>query len=437
MTRSYRLGPGDVVAQFASLSFDTHAEEIYPALVAGAALLLLPDGPASLPDVLRTEAGRAVTVLDLPTAYWHRLTEMLDDVAWPPGLRLVILGGEQVHATAVARWRARFGDRVRLVNTYGPTEATIIATACDLGAADADLANTGGRPGIGRPISQTTAYVLDPNGQPAPPGAPGELCLGGAGLARGYLGDPARTADRFVPDPSGPPGSRLYRTGDRVRWRADRTLEFLGRLDNQVKVRGFRVEPGEVETALTAHPAVGQAAVVAYGERLVAYLTSPHLTSTGDAPATAEELRRHLAQRLPAHLIPSAFVTLDALPLTVNGKVDTVALPAPPAERPSVFAAPQTDAELLVAATWAEVLPATAGPIGAGDDFFALGGHSLLAARVAARLRAALELEVPIRALFDHPVLADLATAVEDLLVAELAGLTDDEAAALVGGDAP
>jgi amino acid adenylation domain-containing protein len=427
MTRDYQLGPGDVVAQFASLSFDTHAEEIYPALVAGAALLLLPDGPASLPDVLRTEAGRSVTVLDLPTAYWHRLTEMLDDVAWPPGLRLVILGGEQVHATAVARWRARFGDRVRLVNTYGPTEATIIATACDLGAAD-----TAGRPGIGRPVSHTTAYVLDPDGQPAPPGAPGELCLGGAGLARGYLGDPARTADRFVPDPSGPPGSRLYRTGDRVRWRADRTLEFLGRLDNQVKVRGFRVEPGEVEAALTSHPAVGQAAVVADGERLVAYLTS-----AADAPATAEELRRHLAQYLPAHLIPSAFVTLDALPLTVNGKVDTVALPAPPPERPPVFAAPQTDAELLVAATWAEVLPATSGPIGAGDDFFALGGHSLLAARVAARLRAALELEVPIRALFDHPVLADLATAVEDLLVAELTELTDDEAAALVGGEAP
>src|SRR6185437_2942059 len=192
------------------------------------------------------------------------------------------------------------------------------------------------------------------------------------------------------------------------------------------------VEPGEVEAALTAHPAIGQAAVVAAGERLIAYLTrAAELTSTG-ASATAEELRRHLAQHLPAHLIPSAFVTLDALPLPANGKVDTVALPAPPPERPPVFVAPQTDAELLVAATWAEVLPVTAGPIGASVDFFAIGGHSLLAARVAARLRAALELEVPIRTLFDRPVLADLATAVEDLLVAELAGLTDDEAAALI-----
>jgi amino acid adenylation domain-containing protein len=442
MAQAYQLHPGDVVAQFASLSFDTHAEEIYPALLAGAALLLLPEGPASLPDVLRTPAGRAVTVLDLPTAYWHRLTEMIDDVAWPDGLRLVILGGEQVHAAAVARWRARFGDRVRLVNTYGPTEATIIATACDLVAAD-----TAGRPAIGRPVSQTTAYVLDHSGQLVPPGAPGELCLGGGGLARCYLGDPVRTADRFVPDPFGPPGARLYRTGDRVRWRDDQALEFLGRLDNQVKVRGFRVEPGEVEAALMTHPAVGQAVVVADAERLVAYLTAGGKSAAADRPGTAEglvtaeapvtvqELRRYLAATLPAHLIPSAFVTLDALPLTVNGKVDTTALPPPPPERPAVFVPPRTDAEQLVAATWADVLGPETGPVGATDDFFALGGHSLLAARVAARLRAALELEVPIRTVFDHPVLAELAAAVEDLLVAELAGLSDDEAAALVGGE--
>ena len=198
-----------------------------------------------------------------------------------------------------------------------------------------------------------------------------------------------------------------------------------------MKVRGFRVEPGEVEAALTAHPAVGQAAVAADGERLVAYLTA-----AGGTRVTAEELRGHLAQRLPAHLVPSAFVTLDALPLTVNGKVDVAALPAPPPERAHAFIAPRTDSELLVAATWAEVLPAAAGPVGAGDDFFAIGGHSLLAARVASRLRAALELEVPIRTLFDHPVLADLAVAVEELLAAELDELTDDEAAALVGGSA-
>jgi amino acid adenylation domain-containing protein len=428
MVRDYQLGLGDVVAQFASLSFDTHAEEVYPALAAGATLLLLPDGAASLPDVLRTEAGRTVTVLDLPTAYWHRLTEVLDDVAWPDGLRLVIIGGEQVNAAAVARWRSRFGDQVRLVNTYGPTEATIIATAGDLRPTD-----TVGRPGIGRPVSRTTAHILGPDGELVPPGVPGELCLGGAGLARGYLDDPERTADRFVPDPFGPQGARLYRTGDRARWRGGE-LEFLGRLDGQVKVRGFRVEPGEVEAVLTAHPGVGQAVVVADGERLIAYLTRSGAATgcDGDVP-DAEDLRRHLTGRLPAYLVPTAFVVLDALPLTVNGKVDTGALPSPPPERPADFTAPRTDAERLIAATWAEVLDAE-GPIGATDDFFALGGHSLLAARVAARLRVALELEVPIRTVFDYPSLAELAAAVEDLLAAELAGLTDEQAAALVGG---
>jgi len=424
MRQAYRLGPGDVVVQFASLSFDAHAEEIYPALLAGATVLLLPDGAASLPDVLRSAAGRAVTVLDLPTAYWHRLTEMIDDVAWPDGLRLVILGGEQAHAAAVARWRARFGDRVRLVNTYGPTEATVIAAAGDLGAAD-----TAGRPAIGRPVSQTTAHVLDSHGRLVPPGSPGELCLGGAGLARCYLGRPALTADRFVPDPFGPPGARLYRTGDRVRWRDDQALEFLGRLDNQVKVRGFRVEPGEVESALMTHPGIGQAVVVADSQRLVAYVAG---AAAKAGSATTKQLRRHLADTLPAHLIPSAFVTLDALPLTVNGKVDRAALPPPPPERAPVFEAPRTDAEQLVAATWAEVLGVQAGLIGAGDDFFAIGGHSLLAARVAARLRAALELDVPIRTVFDHPVLAGMAAAVEELLAQELSWLTDDEAARLV-----
>src|SRR5690606_14898783 len=270
MRQAYEIGPDDRIAQFASLSFDAHAEELYPALASGASVLLLPDGAASLPDVLRTPAGARVTVLDLPTAYWHRLTEALDDVTWPEPLRLVILGGEQVHAAAVARWRARFGDRVRLVNTYGPTEATIIATAAELGEAD-----TVHRPPIGRPIGGTTAHVLGPHGEPVPPGSPGELCLGGEGLARGYLGRPALTADRFVPDPYGPPGSRLYRTGDRVRLRPDGMLEFLGRFDTQVKVRGFRVEPGEVEAALLTHPGVRQAVVTADGERLAAYVVGP------------------------------------------------------------------------------------------------------------------------------------------------------------------
>ncbi|WXK67194.1 amino acid adenylation domain-containing protein [Nonomuraea sp. N2-4H] len=416
MRQAYEIGPDDRVAQFASLSFDAHAEELYPALTAGASVLLLPDGAASLPDVLRTPACRQVSVLDLPTAYWHRLTEALGDVTWPEPLRLVILGGEQVHAAAVARWRERFGDRVRLINTYGPTEGTIIATAHDLGAAD-----TVGRPPIGRPIAGTTAHVLGPYGEPVPPGCPGELCLGGAGLARGYLGRPALTADRFVPDPFGPPGSRLYRTGDRVRWRRDGTLEFLGRFDAQVKVRGFRVEPGEVEAVLLAQPGVRQAVVTADGERLAAYVAGP---------AEPDELRARLAAALPAHLVPTAWVSLPELPLTITGKVDVAALPAPEPGPAAEYVAPRTDAEVLVAEVWRELLGLET--VGAHDDFFALGGHSLLATRVAALLRNAVETEVPIRTVFDHPTVAGLAAAVERLVIEQLSALSDAEAAELL-----
>ncbi|GAA1621279.1 hypothetical protein GCM10009733_017280 [Nonomuraea maheshkhaliensis] len=254
-----------------------------------------------------------------------------------------------------------------------------------------------------------------------PPGFPGELCLGGEGLARGYPGHPGLTAERFVPDPYGPPGSRLYRTGDRVRRRPDGTLEFLGRFDAQVKVRGFRVEPGEVETALLAHPGVRQAVVTADGERLAAYVVGP---------AGPDELRTSLAATLPAHLVPTAWVSLAELPLTITGKVDVAALPAPGPGPVAEFVPPRTDAEVLVAGIWGELLGVEA--VGVNDDFFALGGHSLLATRVAALLRNALDTEVPIRTVFDHPTVAGLAAAVERLVIEELAALTDAEVADLL-----
>jgi amino acid adenylation domain-containing protein len=421
MRVEYGLRLGDRVVQFASLSFDTHAEELYPALTAGSSVLLLPDGAITLPDVLRGQAGREVTVLDLPTAYWHQLTQALDDVAWPEPLRLVIIGGEQAHAAAVARWRARFGDRVRLVNTYGPTEATIVATACELGAAD-----TTGYPPIGRPVGGTIAYVLGPHGELVPPGAPGELYLGGEGLARGYLGRPALTAGQFVPDPYRP-GSRLYRTGDRVRQRADGELEFLGRFDEQLKVRGYRVEPDEVVAALLRHPAMRQAAVTAAEDRLVAYVAGS---------ADPDELRRHLAVMLPPHLVPTVWVPLDTLPLTINGKVDLAALPAPVPVRATEFVPPRSAAEVLVARVWATVLGLDAGQVGALDDFFGLGGHSLLAVRVAALVSNAVDAELPLRTVFDHHTVAELAVAVEKLLIEQLSGVSDAEAARLLDAEA-
>ncbi|WP_182875277.1 non-ribosomal peptide synthetase [Microbispora sp. H10670] len=423
MRGEYGLTPGDRVVQFASLSFDTHLEEVFPTLAAGATLVLLPGGAATLPDLLAAPGGERITVLDLPTAYWHHLVEEIDQIAWPPALRLVIIGGEQASGGAVTRWRRRFGDGVRLLNTYGPTEAAVIATWADLGA---DLgaglgAAPHGRPPIGRPVGATTVHLLDAAGAPVPQGAIGELVVGGAGVARGYLRRPALTAAAFVPDPAGPPGARRYRTGDRARWNQAGELEFLGRLDGQLKVRGFRIEPGEVEARLLDHPGVGQAFVTVHAEELVAYVTGT---------ATGEELAAHLARTLPRHLVPTAWVGLDALPLTSRGKVDRAALPAPVRGPSAGHVPPSSDAELLVAEVWAELLGVAS--VGADDDFFALGGHSLLATRIAARLRRTTGVEVPVRTIFERRTVADLAVALEDLLVAELEGMSEEEAERLL-----
>ncbi|MEV0521002.1 amino acid adenylation domain-containing protein, partial [Nonomuraea sp. NPDC050405] len=413
MRREYGLRPGDQVVQLASLSFDTHAEELYPALSTGATVVLVPDGGATLPDLLAARPG--ITVLDLPTAYFHQLVDLIDEIAWPAALRLVVIGGEQVSATALARWRGRFGDRVRLVNTYGPTETTIVATAADLAGGRQE--GDGPHPPIGRPIEATTIRVLDAHGAPTPPGAPGELYIGGAGVARGYLGLPELTARRFVRLPD---GGRYFRTGDRVRLRPDGLLEFLGRMDEQVKVRGFRIEPGEVEHCLLTHPDVRQVAVAARDGELVAYVVGE-----------AAELDRHVAGRLPPYMVPTRWVVLDALPLTANGKLDRGALPEPGrAAGQEEATPPRSDAEELVADVWAEVLGAD--KIGAFDDFFALGGHSLLAIRVAARLRAIAGVDLPIRTLFARRTVADLARAVEEALLAEVAGLSDEQALSML-----
>ncbi|TRV80761.1 amino acid adenylation domain-containing protein [Streptomyces sp. 130] len=424
MREGYGISAEDRVLHCASLSFDTCAEELFPALAAGATLVVADPG-APLPDQLTEDFTADVTVMDLPTPYWQHLVGEPDAVAWPDRLRLLILGADQVQAAAVGAWRERFGDRVRLVNSYGPTETTVIATTADLGAAD-----TRARPPIGTPIGGVTATVCDEHGGPVPPGTPGELLLGGTGVTHGYTGRPGATARAFVPDPYGPPGSRRYRTGDLVRRRADGALEFLGRLDGQLKVRGYRVEPGETENALLAQRGVAEAAVVAHRDTLVAYVV----------PAAAEPvdpvaLRSAVGALLPAHLVPAAVLVLDRLPLTPNGKLDRAALPAPE-QRPELrasYLAPRTEAEELVADIWREVLDIER--VGALDDFFDLGGHSLLATRVIARVRATAELTVPLRTLFTHRTVAAFAEAVEAALTAEIDALSEEEAAALLASD--
>jgi amino acid adenylation domain-containing protein len=423
MRERYRITAQDHVLQFAAPTFDTFAEEVYPSLTAGATVVVPTGERAALPDFLATPAGQAITVLDLPTSYWHELAADVAAVPWPPGLRLLILGGEQARGDVLGQWFAHHGERVEVINTYGPTETTIVATAARLTPADA-----AGRPPIGAPIADTCVHLLDEWGGPVPDGVPGELVIGGAGVADGYLNQPELTAARFV----SLAGTPHYRTGDRVRRRPDGALEFLGRLDLQLKVRGYRIEAGEVETALTAHPAVRHAVATVDGSgRLVAHI----VPEPGTAPSVAE-LRAHAAELLPPYAQPQAYGFLDTLPLTRHGKVDRAAVAAVPVAGVGTGTRerPRTDAEQLVAAVWAEVLGVD--DIGVHDDFFDLGGHSLLATRVAARLRASLDLEVPLRTIFQHTTVAELATAVEELLIAQIEALDDEEVRRQLSGSA-
>ncbi len=313
------------------------------------------------------------------------------------------------------------------MDTYGPTEATVVATLADLSTMSA-TAPTWREVPIGQAVGNVQTYVLDRHGQPLPIGVPGELYLGGAGLARGYGKRPALTAERFAPHPfSAKPGARLYQTGDRVCYRRDGSLAFLGRLDEQIKLRGFRIELGEIEAILEQHRVVRQALVVGReaepGEtRLVAYIVP-------EPDCEVMELRRFLEEKLPAYMLPSAFVMLPAFPLMSTGKVDRRALPAPDRKRPApddAFMPPGTPVETVLVDIWAEVLRLEA--VGTADNFFALGGHSLMAAQVISRLRSAFEVEISLRCLFERPTIAELAVEIEARLTAEIDQLTDDEA---------
>jgi amino acid adenylation domain-containing protein len=417
------LGARDVVLQFASIGFDTSAEEIYPSLTSGAVLALRDDAMlGSARDFLSSCSRLGVTVLDLPTAFWHQMVARLADepLPPPPALRLIILGGERILPERLDAWHTHGHHAIRLVNTYGPTETTIVATRREL---PAGLTVPSEVP-IGRPVPGAWTRVLDPHEELAPSGIPGELCVGGVGLARGYLGRPDLTAERFVPDPwSRDPGARLYRTGDLVRLLPSGDLEFLGRIDHQVKVRGYRVELREVEATLTLHPEVAEAVVEARedipGEqRLAAYVV---LHGSG-APPDAD-LRAFLRERLPDYMVPAHVVFLPALPLTPSGKVDRRALPAPERARvadETSWIAPRTEAEEMVAAIWAELLGLQR--ISATDNFFELGGHSLLLPQVMYRLRTAFQIDIPLRALLDEPTVEGLALTVEEILLAEMEG---------------
>ncbi|MET0395230.1 MAG: non-ribosomal peptide synthase/polyketide synthase, partial [Longimicrobiaceae bacterium] len=414
----YGIGPRDRVLQFASPAFDASLEEIFPALASGAALVLRDEESlAGVPAFLAWCAARGITVLDLPTAFWHELAAELErgGAALPESVRLVIIGGERALPERMAAWHAAVGGAARLVNTYGPTEATVVATLADLAPEDgAEEGAALAAVSIGRPVANARAYLLDAIGRPVPPGARGELYLGGAGVARGYLGRPALTAEKFVPDPfSGEAGARLFRTGDLARFRRGGELEFAGRADGQVKVRGFRVEPGEVEAALARLPGVREAVVAAREDEPGAVRLVAYVVPEAEGAATAEALRAGVRAALPEYMVPAAWVLLDRLPLTPTGKLDRRALPAPDAPAAAEHVPPRTPTERAVAEIWASVLRVER--VGATDDFFALGGHSLLAQRVVSRVREALGVELPLRALMEEPTVAAVAERVDAL----------------------
>ncbi|MGP3963943.1 amino acid adenylation domain-containing protein [Nonomuraea sp. 3N208] len=409
MQERYRLDDADVVAQKTPLSFDVSVWELFWPLRHGARLVLATPGghkdAAYLRKLIVTEG--VTTAHFVPSMLAVFLAE--DGAAGCGSLRRVICSGEELPADLARRCVVTL-PAAELHNLYGPTEAAVDVSAwhCLPGTL-----TSAARVPIGTPIANTTLYVLDAAMSPAPIGVPGELFIGGAGLARGYLNRPALTAERFVPDPFGPPGSRLYRTGDLARRRPDGALEFLGRLDSQVKLRGLRIEPGEIEAALRALPAVGDAAVIVREDRLIAYVTPDgEQIQTADGVEQALDhaaLRAELKKTLPDYMVPAGYVTLAALPLSPNGKLDRRRLPAPVATRDAAveLIAPDTPTERALAAIWGDLLGVEA--VGVDDDFFDLGGHSLLATQVVARLRQQAGAEVSVMDVFKHRTIRELA----------------------------
>lgn len=393
----YGHDENDRVLASASIAFDAALDQILCPLLAGAQVSLTPTSVLTGGQILEIARARRLTVLDLAPMLWTDVAAeaAATGTAGLEALRLLVVGGDVMPVSTVKAWRALFPGSVRLVNAYGPTEAVITAVAHDVTA-------DGPQP-IGRPLPGRRAYVLDGAGAPAPIGVAGELHLSGIGLARGYLGRPEASAERFLPCSFGPPGSRMYRTGDRARWHVEGRLELLGRVDDQVKVRGFRIEPGEVEAALRELPAVGKAAVVMRGPRLVAYVTP----APGQAPPSASDLRRALAERLPDPMIPAAFVTLEELPLSAGGKLDRRALPEPEGGGGAAYVPPASPLEHSLADLFARLTGSER--VGAHDSFFDIGGHSLLGVRLLYEIERSLGRKLSLGELFASPTVAGLA----------------------------
>ena len=419
----FNLTSTDRATHLANVSFDAAVWETWPYLASGATLYLPDDETRLSPIALRDWLIRNdITISFVPTP----LAEAMIALPWPQdsSLRFLLTGADTLHRHPPE------GLPFTLVNNYGPTECTVVSTSGHVGPRpDGDR-----RPTIGRPIANTTVYILDENLQPVAPGEAGELCVGGAAVARGYHHRPGVTAERFINDPfSGQPNARLYRTGDLVRELPDGDIEYLGRIDQQIKILGHRIEPAEIEAAIDRHPAIAASIVVARGgersdKRLAAYVTTTNCISP-----TAGELREFLRASLPDYMLPSMFVKIDILPLTVNGKIDRSALPEPAIEntlRDEEFVAPQSPIEKRLAVIVRDLLHVAS--VSINDNFFLLGGHSLLGTQLIVKIRSAFGVDLTLRSLFDAPTVAELASEIERLILAQVESMSEEEALALL-----
>jgi amino acid adenylation domain-containing protein len=410
----------DRASHLASVGFDAAVWEVWPYLAAGASLHL-PDAttrvsPEQLRDWLVKEG---ITISFLPTA----LAEQVMALEWPPqtALRVLLTGADTLHRCPTSRLP------FELINNYGPTECTVVATS---GRVRPDI-DAKGLPTIGRPIANNAIYILDENLREVPSGAEGELCIGGMGVARGYLNRQELTSEKFIADRfSQAPGARLYRTGDLARYLANGEIAYLGRIDEQIKILGYRIEPAEVERVLNRHSAIGSSVVVARGDekRLAAYL----VISNGTIP-TALELRRLVTSELPEYMAPSIFVRLDKLPTTPNGKVDRSALPEPDLDntlRDESFVAPRSATEMRLATILSSLLNLT--EVSVNDNFFLLGGHSLLGTQLIARIRSTFGVDLTLRALFESPTIVELSSEIENSIIARVESMSEEEALSLL-----
>jgi amino acid adenylation domain-containing protein/thioester reductase-like protein len=428
INRYYDILPSDRVLQFASISFDVAVEEIFTTLVQGATLILRSqDMVRSVQAFLQTCESLQLTVLNLPTAFWHKICVELPLLKFPESVRLVIIGSERAVPRWLEVWKECVSPQVRLINAYGPTEATVGSTICDLAGPDAIKIEGSRTLPIGKPIDNVQTYVLDADLKPVSVGVTGELYIAGRGLARGYLNRPDLTELRFI-HISQENGNKIraYRTGDLVRYRNDGHLEFLDRMDNQEKIRGFRIELSEIETILEQHSSVYQGLVLAREDRpgdkrLVAYIVPNRKPQTltvfqRSSRRLVPTLRSYLQGKLPSYMVPSSFILLNEFPLTPNGKIDRRALPAPSAERPAiqeVFVAPRTQLESELAQLWSNILGIA--EIGVNDNFFELGGDSLQTTEIISQVEDLYKVTIQLLDFFGLPTIAGLAALIQQV----------------------